>query len=144
MASSKKRMSENNDVARYYLFSKGWRSVYLHPHPRFPDKLYSNYKQWSPVMDLFGVWDGFGLDAKGKLWFLQVGSDWHSVKEFADFYKLTNDVRGLELRITKDGKNAKVEERLYPEHLAKSLCAEVRNSLRESRKRKVSGDSPAH
>ena len=97
-------MRISNTLARKYLLSLGYNEVWLKPHTKFHDTVYTftgeNYK----ALDLFNLWDGIALHDTG-VFFIQIKTNaWPKEQPIVDWcnkYK----ARGLAINVKADKLN---------------------------------------
>ncbi len=81
----RQRMRFSNRKAVNYLLSKGYDDIWLKPHGRRHDLVYTQ-GEWYRALDLWNLFDGICFDKDGNAIFIQIKTNaWAAEKPIKDF-----------------------------------------------------------
>lgn len=98
----------SNSKAVEWLLEHGFTWVWLHPHPRHPDRIRVSKTLSVMSRDIFGLFDGICIDSKGSIIFIQVKTNsWDGLKNIQQ-WSANREVKSVFINVV-DGKGVQVK-----------------------------------
>ena len=109
----RERMRVSNRKAVLWLLEKGYDDIWLKPHGRRHDLIYTS-GEWYRALDLWNLFDGICFDKGGNVVLIQIKTNaWASEKNIKDFLRDKNNVIVLVLNVSRREKKWGVYVREY-------------------------------
>jgi hypothetical protein len=109
----RERMRQSNRRAVNYLLSKGYDDIWLKPHGRRQDLVYT-LGEWYRALDLWNLFDGICFDPDGNIILIQIKTNaWAQAKPITDFLSNKNNIKALVINVKVTGRKWEVLVREY-------------------------------
>ena len=128
----RQRMRFSNRKAVNYLLSKGCDDIWLKPHGRRHDLIYTQ-GEWYRALDLWNLFDGICFDKSGNTVFIQIKTNaWATEKPIKDFIYDKKNLIVLSINVKGIAKTWEVKMREYGNNRKrrKNTCKNIRRSFR--------------
>ena len=128
----RQRMRFSNRKAVNYLLSKGYDDIWLKPHGRRHDLVYTQ-GDWYRALDLWNLFDGICFDRDGNANFIQIKTNaWAAEKPIKDFIYDKKNLIVLSINVKGSGKKWEVKVREYGNNRKrrKNNCRYIKRRIR--------------